>query len=447
MSKREMLPSNRLLCKFYARGACRKGDHCEFSHDLNNTSNKLCTFYQRGVCSYGSRCRYDHVKVSRSHSSTPSSSSNSRQFLVADSVTQPSWTVSGGSTVVPSVTSELSTSSRAFSRTAKPAWIQRSGHHSLLDTADVEEYKGPDPANHSMCPYAAAGSCPRGKKCPHVHGDLCPSCGKHCLHPFRPEEREKHMKTCEKERKHLEALTLSQEIECSVCLERVLSKPTAAERKFGLLSDCEHPFCISCIKNWRSSSPASGMDVKSTLRACPICRKVSYFVVPSAIWFSTKEEKLEIVDNYKAKLRSIDCKHFNFGNGTCQFGASCFYKHTVKPGSYLWNSTLMPEIYSSSLTQMDSVDDYSSHTSPDVDSDCVHVLFKYLYKSHSPLGMQLENDSDVEDSEDELAMAEEMALFLTLMGFQDSDDELDLSDYDDFCNPWSYDNFCDPWNY
>ncbi|KAH7843478.1 hypothetical protein Vadar_017104 [Vaccinium darrowii] len=111
------------------------------------------------------------------------------------------------------------------------------------------------------------------------------------------------MKTCEKKRKHLEALTLSKEIECSVCLERVLSKPTAAERKFGLLSDCEHPFCISCIKNWRSSSPASGMDAKSTLRACPICRKVSYFVVPSAIWFSTKEEKLEIVDNYKAKLR------------------------------------------------------------------------------------------------------------------------------------------------
>lgn len=24
--------------------------------------------------------------------------------------------------------------------------------------------------------------------------------------------------------------------------------------------------------------------------------------------------------------RSIDCKHFNFGNGNCPFGASCFYK-------------------------------------------------------------------------------------------------------------------------
>lgn len=24
--------------------------------------------------------------------------------------------------------------------------------------------------------------------------------------------------------------------------------------------------------------------------------------------------------------RSIDCKHFDFGNGTCPFGTSCFYK-------------------------------------------------------------------------------------------------------------------------
>ncbi|CAL5404276.1 unnamed protein product [Camellia sinensis] len=55
--------------------------------------------------------------------------------------------------------------------------------------------------------------------------------------------------------------------------------------------------------NWHSSSPTSGMDVNSMLRACPICRKVSYFVIPSVIWYSTKEENQEIVDSYKAKLR------------------------------------------------------------------------------------------------------------------------------------------------
>ncbi|XP_075646880.1 E3 ubiquitin-protein ligase makorin-like isoform X2 [Castanea sativa] len=72
------------------------------------------------------------------------------------------------------------------------------------------------------------------------------------------------------------------------------------------------------------------------LRACPICCKLSYFVIPSVIWYSSKEEKQDIVDSYKAKLKSIDCKHFDFGNGNCPFGSSCFYKHKVKPGSNTW---------------------------------------------------------------------------------------------------------------
>lgn len=139
-------------------------------------------------------------------------------------------------------------------------------------------------------------------------------------------EREEHKRSCEKKHKQLEALKLSQDVECCVCLERVLSKPTPAERKFGILTECDHAFCIGCIRNWRSSSPSTGMDVNSTLRACPICRKLSYFVVPSVIWFSDPEEKKGIMDNYRDKLRSIDCKHFNFGDGNCPFGTSCFYK-------------------------------------------------------------------------------------------------------------------------
>jgi len=74
------------------------------------------------------------------------------------------------------------------------------------------------------------------------------------------------------------------------------------------------------------------MDVNSALRACPICRKLSYFVIPSVIWYSSKEEKQDIVDSYKAKLKSIDCKHFDFGNGNCPFGSSCFYKHAYRDG-------------------------------------------------------------------------------------------------------------------
>ncbi|KAJ6385329.1 hypothetical protein OIU77_028493 [Salix suchowensis] len=322
--------SKRLLCKFFAHGACLKGEHCEFSHDWKDPPNNICTFYQKGICLYGSRCRYDHVKSSRPESTA----SSSLAILASNSVSLalPARTVSSGATALLAVTPELSASSRPFIAPTMPAWNLQSVQHDFLEDGEVIQPRNVKPADRSICSFAAAGSCPRGDKCPHIHGDLCAYCGKHCLHPFRPDERNEHLKACEKKQKNLDLLKYSQEIECSVCLDRVLSKPTVAERKFGLLSECDHPFCISCIRNWRSSSPTSGMDVNSSLRACPICRKLSYFVIPSVIWYSSKEEKQEIVDTYKEKLRSIDCKHFDFGNGNCPFGTSCFYKHAYRDG-------------------------------------------------------------------------------------------------------------------
>ncbi|KAF9593275.1 hypothetical protein IFM89_021031 [Coptis chinensis] len=317
--------SKRVLCKFFAHGACLKGDHCEFSHDWKDQSNNVCTFYQKGVCSYGSRCRYEHVKIGTISSS--STNSIQQKGSKAVEVTCPSK-ISVGAEVNAnlSIHVELSALSSPF---FPPAWKQDSGEQNFPDDDIVGNLRDVD---RPICSFAAAGNCPRGDRCPHIHGDLCPTCEKYCLHPYRPDEREEHSIMCGKKKQHLDALKHSQEIECSVCLDRVLSKPSAAERKFGLLSECDHPFCISCIRNWRSNSPTSGMDVNSALRACPICRKLSYFVIPSVIWYSTLEEKQEIVDNYKARLGSIDCRYFDFGNGSCPFGTSCFYKHAYRDG-------------------------------------------------------------------------------------------------------------------
>ncbi|GKU88663.1 hypothetical protein SLEP1_g2900 [Rubroshorea leprosula] len=300
--------SKRVVCKFYAQGTCLKGEHCEFSHHRRRvSSNNICIYYQKGMCSYGSRCRYEHVKVS--HSDTPTSSSSTLPLpLPRPSRTTPTTEIS-----VPTAS------------TMSPRSMESTDNASNLR-----------PAHQSFCPSAAAGNCPHPEKYPSVHEDLCPTCGKHFLHPFIPQEREQHIRACEKRKRHDEALKRSQEIECSVCLERVLSKSTPAERKFGILSECDHSFCISCIRNWRSSSQSSRVDPNTACRSCPVCRKISYFVIPSSVWFSTPEEKQEIIDTYKAKLRLIDCKHFKFGNGNCPFGTSCFYKHKVKPGSYAW---------------------------------------------------------------------------------------------------------------
>ncbi|GFP95541.1 E3 ubiquitin-protein ligase makorin, partial [Phtheirospermum japonicum] len=231
--------------------------------------------------------------------------------------------------------SEHSSSIGPFYPPTTPAWTGNPDHHDVLDKYhDLGPVTTAEPSDHQpMCSFATVGHCPRGEKCPHVHGDKCPICKKQCLHPFRPRERDEHLRNCEKRQKHLEALTRSQGIECSVCLELVLSKSTPSERKFGILSECDHAFCVSCIRSWRGNLPSSGLDVNSAVRACPICRKLSYFVVPSVIWYFSEEEKREIVESYKAKLKSIDCKHFDFGNGSCPFGTSCFYKHAYRDGS------------------------------------------------------------------------------------------------------------------
>ena len=68
------------------------------------------------------------------------------------------------------------------------------------------------------------------------------------------------------------------------------------------------------------------------VRCCPLCRQLSWFVTPSAIWPDTPEAKAATIAAYKAKLASIDCRMFAAGTGTCPHGTSCFYRHAYPDG-------------------------------------------------------------------------------------------------------------------
>lgn len=256
---------------------------------------QICTFYQKGHCSYGSQCRYKHVKASQAHSE--SSSANGRQSLSSNSVI--AHTTRGKSSWVPKTTKL----SLPYDKHAGSVYCK---HQDSPKNGDVGECSTASKSERIFCTFPAA-KCPLGEKCLCVHGDQCLYCKKYCLHPTRQRERENHLSSCKNKEKYLQALRDSQEIECNVCLERVLSKPNVTDRKFGMLPECNHAFCLSCIRNWRSSAPTSGIDIfntnNNTVRTCPVCRKLSYFVIPSAIWYSTKEEKQEIIDNYKAKCK------------------------------------------------------------------------------------------------------------------------------------------------
>ena len=87
-----------------------------------------------------------------------------------------------------------------------------------------------------------------------------------------------------------EKLARSAEVECAICLECVLEKPRLGDRRFGLLSGCDHAFCLQCIRDWRDGGVAREAPEAQTssaleqARRCPICREQSHFITPSQYW-------------------------------------------------------------------------------------------------------------------------------------------------------------------
>lgn len=184
--------------------------------------------------------------------------------------------------------------------------------------------------HESLCPFGMNGNCRYGAACRLLHGNPCPSCMKHVLHPFHTaEEHQAHIDDCiSRHIKYSDDAPRQDEIACGVCGERVMSKK---DPRFGLLN-CEHTFCLQCLRAWRSNSAVAGSEA-NVIRACPICRCPSHFITPSAVWPANHEEKRRLISDYKKKLAQIPCKHFNYGEFSCPFGTSCFYMHSYRDGT------------------------------------------------------------------------------------------------------------------
>ncbi|KAI3429637.1 hypothetical protein D9Q98_005723 [Chlorella vulgaris] len=198
---------------------------------------------------------------------------------------------------------------------------------------DAEQWQGAGhPSLRSLCmQWFSTGACNKGSGCKLLHGELCQHCHKHALHPSDSAAREQHLAECRLRHERLEARARSAAVECGICLEAVLAKTAPGERKFGLLTGCDHPFCLSCIRSWRQKTDA-GADIDTALRTCPVCRTTSHYIVPSLVWPTSIEEKEGVVAGYKAKLSLVDCRYFNFGDSSCPFGTSCFYRHAYHDG-------------------------------------------------------------------------------------------------------------------
>ncbi|XP_034657905.1 probable E3 ubiquitin-protein ligase makorin-1 [Drosophila subobscura] len=303
------LGRSQTICRFYLRGICRFGELCRFSHDLSRG---------RPECAEQSTDNAECIKPSTSTSTNIS-------------ISQRNW--ANAPIFVPSQKRVLAQNEEEESASGSVAlqnpisWAEVVGGPSLpeVDVSNCE------PASlDEVCPYESP--CPYGEYCPYrIHMELCEMCDQYCLHPTDQAQRKKHNRECLQQ--HEQAMELSFAIArskdktCGICFDTIMEK-AGREKRFGILPNCNHIFCLECIRKWRQ---AKQFEHKIT-RACPECRVCSDFVCPSAFWVETKEEKDKLLNDYRAALGAKDCKYFNKGEGKCPFGNKCFYKHALPNG-------------------------------------------------------------------------------------------------------------------
>ena len=93
---------------------------------------------------------------------------------------------------------------------------------------------------------------------------------------------------------------------CGICFEQVST--------FGLLENCDHVFCFSCVSTWRKRGEEQS-------RSCPLCRQASLILVPSKTFLSGSNKSC-FVTAYRKGMSRVPCKY----GDECSF-KECIFAH------------------------------------------------------------------------------------------------------------------------
>ncbi|CAI5743062.1 unnamed protein product [Peronospora destructor] len=348
---REDLAVSPLPCKFFLQGACKAGRKCKFLHSAkaqtaamrvsSTTGEKKiapgfygipCKFFKYGDCSNGNTCPYVHVEKKERQenqhenkveaetegTSTPDKLSDEEEKMkspVAEASHEKEQEVEKND-----MTDFISKEEELYYYGAPGEFenVVAASVPPMLKESYVEVAKKnvtdrqhafdeECPAPPKICTFYLQGAC--------IYGDTCFYA--HYL-PERVASEEEKLAMDEE-------IRLSRDLECGICFENVIGKG----ERFGLLSGCNHSFCLTCLRNWRGTAD----QPKQTVRQCPVCRVETSFIIPSSRMVTNLERKKVLIDMYRKNLSAIPCRHFDEGRGTCPFGTSCFYAHRFPDGT------------------------------------------------------------------------------------------------------------------
>ena len=101
---------------------------------------------------------------------------------------------------------------------------------------------------------------------------------------------------------------------CGICWENIYT----SKKRFGLLTDCDHKFCIACIRKHRQNVQLP----KSNRNKCPLCR-VASFGYCSSKFFLTGIDKQNEFDKCVKNRAKVMCR-----DGTNCTKSFCGFKHS-----------------------------------------------------------------------------------------------------------------------
>lgn len=311
----------KLACRYFkSTGYCVKGDYCEYSHDTATLKEKCKSLISGKTCKFGSNCLFSHDK------STEKYGTNIVRPVPLNTISNAPQKLSNN---------EYSFQAQVDSLQSKPQHQQQFNidelwgfenddndynpiqytetEFSYANALNVSESTIPEgpwrqeftpaPPMPLVCRFFIIGACKFGSFCKYSH-ELTENGSNF------PDEAE------------IMSSDEIIEVECGICM----SLPS--DNMFGVLSNCDCVFCLTCIREWRRE----GIDVAkkaSQVRLCPLCRTESFFVCPSQKPLRGALRQATM-DAYKASMERIPCR--NHQQGYCQFGNSCFYSHRNSDG-------------------------------------------------------------------------------------------------------------------